>query len=243
MSGPAAAITNSRGVGLTVLGLTMCGDLVLRGGLNYRRKRRRREPLWFFVPSIGGHYGLIPTWVWGGLAVFIGVGMTVNEVLAYRENQVNQQAYEQRLAEEARKKLEKPVDNLPKKTGFELDLRQDGKKYWVVMTNHHTEVVHQTDRPLSYRQCPLRGAAPDDPNLGPGRTTHIGQMGRGQPQHRLDRGFWGRREPAPPARRDQDAVAAWHRPRSLNRGRRAVACKPLPLLIRWNLLHGSSGPR
>jgi hypothetical protein len=76
--------------------------------------------------------------------------MTVNEVLAYRENQVNQQAYEQRLAEEARKKLEKPVDNLPKKTGFELDLRQDGKKYWVVMTNHHTEVVHDIKLTVHY---------------------------------------------------------------------------------------------
>jgi hypothetical protein len=150
MSGPLAAFTGSRAVAVIFLGLTMACDLLLRGFLDFRRKRRLREPQWFLVPSVGGHFGLITTWLWGSIVVVIGGGMLVSEIQTAHENWANQQAYEQRLAEKARQASEKPVEQPPKKTGFELDLRKEGKKYWVVMTSHHPEAVNDIKLTVHY---------------------------------------------------------------------------------------------
>ncbi len=150
VGGLAVKVTGWRGAGVIFLGLTMGGDLILRGFINLRRRRRDREPLWFLVPSIGGHYSLIPTWVWGALVILLGIGMFINDLQTARENRANLQAYEQRLQEKARKEAEKPLEPPPKKTGFDLDLRRDGKTFWVVMTSHHPGTVTDVKLTVQY---------------------------------------------------------------------------------------------
>jgi hypothetical protein len=131
-------LLDSRGVFVLLTGLVLCGELGLRWGIHYHRQRRYREPMWFLSPSIGGHYGLIPTWIWGVLVMVLGVGMLVVEIQDKRQLRAQEEAWEQRKQQTARQDEPNP----PKKTAFDVEPRKIDGKCYVVLTSQHSAVLH-----------------------------------------------------------------------------------------------------
>jgi hypothetical protein len=140
-AGLAGGITGYKGVGVIVLGLAMTTELAIRCAWNQLRRRRNREPLWFIHPGTGGHYGWIPTWCWGGIVVVLGVLTTFDEIKSKREQAVNEANYKRYREEKAKEEAAKP----PKKTGFELTIRNINGWDHFVMTNHNDYPLYDVD--------------------------------------------------------------------------------------------------
>jgi hypothetical protein len=140
-AGIAGGITGSKGVGVVVLGFALGTELIGRWAWNQWRRRRNRESLWFIHPGTGGHYGLIPTWCWGGVVVFLGVLLIFDEVKAYREKVINEANYKRIQEQKAKEEAAKP----PKKSGFGLTIRKVAGQDRFVMTNNNDFTLYDVE--------------------------------------------------------------------------------------------------
>jgi hypothetical protein len=54
-------------------------DLVVRAVATFSQDKRQRDPFWLFTPSLGGHVGYVPCWIWSFALVAIFIGDEVLE--------------------------------------------------------------------------------------------------------------------------------------------------------------------